>query len=170
MPYSVGERGAYGCSGYATVDNKGKVYGCHETKEQAVEQLQALSAATGKYVSKGHDELYAALTPIEKAYHDALVGVVNEFGPFDQGSQSVWVGYEPANENEDAEIGVKCSNCAFFMPENNGCHILSYQVEPGGKCRLAAIPDGLVNVDSEQEDEMEMMNKSIWGGRFNPRG
>lgn len=46
MPYSVGAKGSYGCNGYPTVDNKGKVYGCHKTKAEAIRQLQALSAAT----------------------------------------------------------------------------------------------------------------------------
>ena len=110
--------------------------------------------------------LYEMLTAEEKAFHDALVNIAREFGPFDQGTSSIWVGYETARENEDAEIGVKCSNCSFFVPENNGCMILSYQVEAEGKCRLAAIPDGLVKPEMDDDDEdfvedmMERMGKA----------
>lgn len=98
-------------------------------------------------------DLYSLLTPEEKAFHDALLAVANEHGPFDQGTSSIWVGYETARENEDADIGVKCSNCSFFNAENNGCALVSFEVEPEGKCRLAAIPDGLV--DPSMDDEMD---------------
>jgi hypothetical protein len=110
------------------------------------------------------------LTEEEKAFHDALVAIAQQYGPFDLGTSSIWVGYESAEDNEDAEIGVKCSNCSFFNPENNGCAILSYAVEPGGKCRLAAIPDGLVMPEMDREDEedfvedmMENMDKQYTG-------
>ena len=98
------------------------------------------------------------LTPEEKAFHDALVNIAREYGPFDQGSGSIWVGYVPASENEDAEIGVKCSNCSFYS-EGGNCAILSYKVEDNAKCRLAAIPDGLVKPKETKE--------SFWGGTFN---
>lgn len=103
--------------------------------------------------------LYEELTPQEKAFHDSLIRIADEFGPFDQASSSIWVGYESASDNEDAAIGVKCSNCSFFNPENNGCGIVSFQVEPNGKCRLAAIPDGRVMPDNDDMDK-------FWKGSF----
>lgn len=45
MPYSVGSEGSNGCSGFPVVDDKGKVMGCHPTKENANQQVQALYAA-----------------------------------------------------------------------------------------------------------------------------
>jgi hypothetical protein len=92
------------------------------------------------------------LTPEEKAYHDALVNIAEDFGPFDQGASSIWVGYESAAENEDAAIGVKCGNCSFHVEQENGtiaCKLVSFLVEEEAKCRLAAIPDGLVNTGME---------------------
>jgi hypothetical protein len=38
-----------------------------------------------------------------------------------------------------------------------GCQILSFLVEPEGYCRLAAIPDGLVDPSKEEEDDDDMM-------------
>jgi len=101
-----------------------------------------------------HEEerLYDMLTPEEKAYHDALVGIAEDFGSFDQGASSIWVGYESAAENEDAAIGVKCGNCSFHVEQENGtiaCKLVSFLVEEEAKCRLAAIPDGLVNTVME---------------------
>jgi hypothetical protein len=48
MPYSVGEKGSYGCSGYPVVKEGGEVMGCHETAESAGNQVQALYANESK--------------------------------------------------------------------------------------------------------------------------
>jgi hypothetical protein len=110
---------------------------------------------------KYRGKLYEMLTEEEKAFHNALVAIAEQYGPFDLGTSSIWVGYETSEDNEDAEIGVKCSNCSFFNPENNGCAILSYSVDPNGKCRLAAIPDGLVMPKMEEEDEEEFVEEMM---------
>lgn len=116
-------------------------------------------------------ELYDKLTPEEKAYHDAMVSIAEKYGPFDQGTSSIWVGYEEPEDNEDAEIGVKCANCSLHYDKQNGelgCAILSYSVHPEAKCRLAAIPDGYVNatdMDDDMDDDMDMDDK-FWGGSF----
>lgn len=101
------------------------------------------------------------LNPEEKAFHDALVGIARQYGPFDLGSGSIWVGYVPAEENEDAAIGVKCHNCSFYS-EGGNCAIVSFKVEDEAKCRLAAIPDHLVNPMNKEE----VTKMSFWGGNF----
>jgi hypothetical protein len=175
MPWNI--RQNYGtCSGYAVVkESDGSIAGCHETREKAVRQIAALEASEAdkgvqSEFAKYRGELYAMLTEEEKAFHDALVAIAQQYGPFDLGTSSIWVGYESAEDNEDAEIGVKCSNCSFFNPENNGCAIVSYKVEPMGKCRLAAIPDGLITLDMDREEKenfveeiMENMDKQYTG-------
>lgn len=118
--------------------------------------------------------LYDQLAPVEKAYHDALLSVVDNFGPFDKGSGSVWVGYEDGANNENASIGVKCGNCSFHVEIEGsselGCKILSYKVESNGLCRLAAIPDGLVNAENESDTNMDDSNMNnmdkFWNGSF----
>lgn len=46
MPYSIGEKGSYGCSGYPVVkDDDKKVMGCHETAEKAQAQIAAIEAS-----------------------------------------------------------------------------------------------------------------------------
>lgn len=43
MPYHIGERGSYGCSGYPVVKTStGEVMGCHPTAGNAGKQLAAL--------------------------------------------------------------------------------------------------------------------------------
>lgn len=45
MPYRVGGKGdTAGCSGYAVLDENGKVVGCHPTRAKADNHLQALYA------------------------------------------------------------------------------------------------------------------------------
>ncbi len=49
MPYSIGEQGSYGCSGYPVVkDDDKQVMGCHETREAAGQQIAAIEANENK--------------------------------------------------------------------------------------------------------------------------
>ena len=92
------------------------------------------------------------LTPDEKALHDALVSIANQYGKFDEDGSGIWAGYESAQDNEEKVIGVKCSNCALYAG-GNVCEVIALEVEPEGKCRLAVIPDGYVNMTGQMEDE-----------------
>ncbi len=94
------------------------------------------------------------LTPDEKALHDALVSIAEQYGKFDEDGSGIWAGYESAEENEEKVIGVKCSNCALYMG-GNVCEIIAFDVEPDGKCRLAVIPDGYVDMSGQMEDDMD---------------
>ena len=49
MPYSVGERGSYGCSGYPVIkDDDKSVMGCHDTAAEAGAQIAAIEANESK--------------------------------------------------------------------------------------------------------------------------
>lgn len=87
--------------------------------------------------------LYDMLPEDEKALADGLLDVYDKVGPFDL-TDSIWVGYETADENEDAEIGVMCDNCAL-MASSNRCRILDQEIESQGKCRFSVIPPGYVS-------------------------
>lgn len=48
MPYHVGAKGSYGCSGYpALKDGTNEVMGCHETRAQAAAQIYAINRSEG---------------------------------------------------------------------------------------------------------------------------
>lgn len=107
--------------------------------------------------------LYDMLKPPEKAFHDALCGVVQQYGPFDRGDSGVWVGYRDSQNNMDASIGVKCANCSFYK-QDGGCELLSFKVEPNAICRLAAIPDELVTKgDMELGKSLGVGSMVSWG-------
>lgn len=47
MPYHVGEKGSYGCSGFPALKDDGTVMGCHSTKEEAANQIYAINQSEG---------------------------------------------------------------------------------------------------------------------------
>ena len=110
------------------------------------------------------DNLEELLTPDEKALHDALISISNQYGKFDEDGSGIWAGYESAENNEEKEIGVKCSNCALYAG-GSVCEVIAFDVEPDGKCRFAVIPDGYVNMSSDDEDDdINDMSKGLWVG------
>ena len=85
------------------------------------------------------------LVPEEQELADALLRISKKYGKFNADNTGIWAGYTPASENEDnAKIGVKCGSCVFFKG-NGVCEIIVAEVEDGGLCRLAILPDGAVN-------------------------
>jgi hypothetical protein len=53
MPYHVGEKGSYGCSGYPAVKDDGTVMGCHKSAEEAANQIYAINQSEGNIPDKG---------------------------------------------------------------------------------------------------------------------
>lgn len=47
MPYKVGKKGSYGCSGFAAVKDDGTVMGCHKTRSAAAGQIYAINRSEG---------------------------------------------------------------------------------------------------------------------------
>jgi hypothetical protein len=47
MPYRVGAKGSYGCSGYPAVKEGGEVMGCHKTRAEAAAQIYAINRSEG---------------------------------------------------------------------------------------------------------------------------
>jgi hypothetical protein len=100
--------------------------------------------------------LYDKLSNEERALADSLLALSNKVGPLDK-AKGIWVGYESASQNENAEIGVKCGNCALHK-SSVACAILEAQIEEEGACRFAVIPDGYVTVGSDVQDDMDNPN------------
>lgn len=85
----------------------------------------------------------AAIVPEERELAEALIEITNKYGKFNSDDTGVWAGYESEAENENADIGVKCANCILYEG-GTSCKIIAAEVEPGGYCRFALIPDGVV--------------------------
>lgn len=56
MPYRVGAKGSYGCSGYPAVKEGGEVMGCHKTRSAAAAQIYAINISEGN-IGKGMPNL-----------------------------------------------------------------------------------------------------------------
>jgi hypothetical protein len=66
MPYSIGEQGSYGCSGYPVVkDGTSDVMGCHETREKAVAQIAAIESNEDKSYKEEDDKSIGIKDPEE---------------------------------------------------------------------------------------------------------
>lgn len=83
------------------------------------------------------------LVPEERELAEALSAIAQKYGKFNEDYSGIWAGYEKPENNEDAGIGVKCSNCVLYQGGTT-CKIVDAQVHPDGVCRFAVIPDGLV--------------------------
>jgi len=79
----------------------------------------------------------------ERELAEALIEITEKHGKFNSDDMGVWAGYETAAENENREIGVTCANCILYEGGST-CKIIDAEVEPGGYCRFALIPDGVV--------------------------
>ena len=105
-----------------------------------------------KFLSELEDKL-PALTPAERDFADGLLAIAKKYGKLaDRDKNGIWVGYVPREENENYEIGVRCENCVLHESASV-CKIVKRPIEPGGYCRLAAIPDGVVNKQSDDSPD-----------------
>jgi len=108
-----------------------------------------------RVVSKSIEDLEKVaedLAEEEAMLADALIAIARMHGKFNEDETGIWAGYDTPEENDVKEIGVKCANCVLY--EGNGiCKIIAQRVEDEGKCRFAVIPDGVVQVESEMDDD-----------------
>jgi hypothetical protein len=88
------------------------------------------------------------LVPEERDLANALIIIAEKYGKFNEDKTGIWAGYETAEENEVASIGVKCSNCVLYRGGTE-CAIIDAEVEPDGYCRFAVIPDGVVTASAK---------------------
>ena len=102
----------------------------------------------------------AAVIAEEQELADALVEIAEKYGKFNEDDTGIWAGYESAAENERADIGVTCANCILYAGGTT-CKIIAAEVEPGGYCRFALIPDGIVSAKVEEKEQSEPVQVSM---------
>jgi hypothetical protein len=115
------------------------------------------------------------LVPEEQELADALQLIADKYGKFNDDNTGIWAGYTPASENEEnAAIGVKCGNCVFYNAPN-GCSIIAAEVEEGGLCRFAVLPDGAVTATAgskpaPKKDQIKGSDKNKEGSADSGKG
>ena len=102
---------------------------------------------------KAADALVAsAVIAEERELAEALIEITKKYCKFNSDDTGVWAGYESARENDHVAQGVMCSNCILYEG-GTSCKIIAAEVEPGGYCRFALIPDGVVTESVEKSTE-----------------
>jgi HK97 family phage prohead protease len=91
------------------------------------------------------------VTPRQKALYDAVEGVAELFGKFDQGTGPDGAHYVA----ESPFDGMVCSSCVFYEGAR-GCEVVNGDIAPEGVCKLWIIPEALMpGAESEGTDTTE---------------
>lgn len=113
-----------------------------------VKKMKNIQEAVHK--SNSMDMSKMKMSAAEREFADALLNIVKKYGKLSNNDgNGIWVGYVPEEENDNYDIGVRCENCVLHESENV-CRVIKQRIEPGGYCRLAAIPDGVVNKEDKE--------------------
>ena len=79
MPYHIGAKGSYGCSGYPALKDTGEVMGCHETRSEAAAQIYAINRSEGNIGKAMVKEGDMVMAPHEEEmYVGRIVHVMTE--------------------------------------------------------------------------------------------
>jgi hypothetical protein len=98
------------------------------------------------------------MSAAEREFANALLSIAQKYGKLSNNDgNGIWVGYVSKEDNDNYDIGVRCENCVLHESEYV-CKVVKNRIEPGGYCRLAAIPDGIVKntVGGGDDDEEDM--------------
>jgi hypothetical protein len=101
------------------------------------------------------ERMNGRVAPAEREFADSLLAIARKYGKLsDNDGNGIWVGYVSEQENDNYEIGVRCENCILHESESV-CKIIKQRIQPGGYCRLAAIPDGVVGSSKDDDEDEE---------------
>ena len=117
-----------------------------------VKKMKSIQETVHK--SKSMDMSKMKMAAAEREFADALLNIAKKYGKLSNNDgNGIWVGYVPEEENDNYEIGVRCENCVLHESENV-CRVIKQRIEPGGYCRLAAIPDGVVGSSRDDDEDL----------------
>jgi len=101
------------------------------------------------------ERMNGRVAPAEREFADSLLAIAKKYGKLSNNDgNGIWVGYVSEEENDNYEIGVRCENCILHESESV-CKIIKQRIQPGGYCRLAAIPDGVVGSSKDDDEDEE---------------
>lgn len=162
MPWHVVE-GDAGCSisepWGVRKDDDNSLSGCHGSEAEAVGQIAALYAAEADRSVRMEDESVHPVSPRQRAQYEAIEGVVELFGQYNQGVDADGAHYAPVSPY--AAEGLVCSNCSFFEGPR-ACEVVSGDIAPEGICKLWVIPvDLVVGAESAPMVQVEPMAEPV---------
>lgn len=161
MPYKVGAKGSYGCSGYPAVKDDGTVMGCHKTRSEAAGQIYAINRSEGN---------------IGKAMPDLKEG---DWAMTSHGEEDEFHIGQVVHVMREGMLGVEGGEYTLeATAENPAVLIQLYEQEESGfweatRLYSACMMSLMIAIDPlPTEPELsEMVSKSIWDGSlFDSRG
>ena len=186
MPYRVGAKGSFGCSGYpALKEGTNEVMGCHTTRAEAAAQIYAINRSEGN-IGKSMNEIkegnFVMGMTSEGMVHGVVEHIMNEGGILGTpGSEYALVSMPPENpamsvriyKEEDGKweptaysIGMMYKN-AQVADINN--HSMEDDKEEMNSEVAMAMYDSSIGKSQEMEDEMEKAKKPNYGEMIQPR-
>jgi hypothetical protein len=184
MPYHVGEKGSYGCSGYPALKDDGTVMGCHNTAEEAANQIYAINVSEGNIDTKaGHsgmddeeDERMGRrrneMSKVDITEGDYVMGMTTEGVVHGRVEHIMW---------EGGTLGEPGTQYAIesMPPENPAMSVRVFEEEEDGMWEETPYSIGMMYQDatrlnelqghsmSQEDEDMEMMFKAE---TFSPTG
>ena len=178
MPYRVGAKGSYGCSGYpALKEGTNEVMGCHKTRGQAAAQIYAINRSEGNIGKNMVKEGDMVMAPNDdEVYVGRVVHVMTEGMLGFPGSEYALAASatEPAVliqlfemeegglEETEYFIGKKASE-VMAMPSLESNVGMDKSMDNNDK------EDDSYESDNEEEDKWDNMTKACWVG-YEQRG
>jgi hypothetical protein len=164
MPYSVGEKGSYGCSGYPVIkDDDKQVMGCHDTQDQAAAQIYAIEQSEEKaneINNSGIGIKNPEKWPVKKnsiTEGDFVMGTTSEGVVHGRVEHIMWEGGTLGTPGEEYSL-------ESMPPENPAMSVRIFE-EEDGRWEATAYSIGMMYQDAQVIDinnhSMEDMDKGL---------
>lgn len=138
MPYRVGAKGSYGCSGYPAIKEDGTVMGCHKTRAEAAGQIYAINQSEGNIGKQVSD--------IKEG--DYVMGMTTEGVAHGRVEHIMW---------EGGTLGTPGSEYALesMPPENPAMSVRVYEESDNGTWEATAYSIGMMYQDAVKLETLE---------------
>ena len=170
MPYRVGAKGSYGCSGYpALKTGTNEVMGCHKTRRQAAAQIYAINVSEGNIGKSMHeikegDFVMGATT--EGLIHGVVEHIMTEGGVLGTpGTRYALESMPPENpamsvrvyEEEDGGWEPTAYSIGMMYADAQKIDMETHQMDAEETMKS-------YHSDNEDEDKWDNMTKACWVG------
>ena len=175
MPYRVGAKGSYGCSGYpALKESTNEVMGCHETRAQAAAQIYAINQSEGNigknmHVLKEGDFVMGATT--EGLIHGMIEHIMIEGGTLGTpGTRYALESMPPENPAMSVRVYKETENgweptaysIGMMYADAQKIDIKEHKMDAEETMKS-------YHSENEEEDKWDNINKACWVG-YEQRG
>jgi hypothetical protein len=175
MPYRIGAKGSFGCSGYpALKEGTNEVMGCHKTRSDAAAQIYAINRSEGN-IGKNMHEIkegdFVMGTTTEGLIHGIVEHIMTEGGTLGTpGSEYALQSMPPENpamsvrvyEEEDGKWEATAYSIGMMYADAQKIDIETHQMDAEETMKS-------YNSDNEEEDKWDNMAKACWVG-YEQRG